>query len=102
MPALVTAFGSVYMDLASGIDVKAEKARLTKEIEGLEKIISSIENKLGNPALPGKLLLQLWMGPDASLQKTTQRKRKQKMPYGHFLKFFTNLSVPGLRNVAFA
>ena len=54
MPALVTAFGSVYMDLASGIDVKAEKARLTKEIEGLEKIISSIENKLGNPAFTGK------------------------------------------------
>ena len=26
MPALVTAYGSVYMDLASGIDVDAEKA----------------------------------------------------------------------------
>ena len=54
MPALVTDFGSVYLDLASGIDVSAEKNRLGKELESLEKIILSIEKKLENPSFTQK------------------------------------------------
>ena len=48
MPALVTPFGSVYLDLSTGIDLNAEKARLQKELEQLEKIVNSVKNKLAS------------------------------------------------------
>ena len=54
MPTLVTDFGTLYLDLASGIDVNAERARLKKELAALEPIISSIEKKLSNPAFTEK------------------------------------------------
>jgi len=62
MPTLVTDFGSVYMDLASGIDVDAERTRLSKELEGLGKIISSIENKLSNASFTEKAPAQVVEG----------------------------------------
>ena len=76
MPALVTAFGSVYMDLASGIDVEAEKTRLTKEIQGLEKIISSIENKLGNPAFTEKAPPPVVDGAKRQLSENKAKKQE--------------------------
>jgi valyl-tRNA synthetase len=48
MPALVTPFGSVYLDLSTGIDLNAEKARLQKELEQLEKIVNSVKGKLAS------------------------------------------------------
>ena len=76
MPTLVTAFGSVYMDLASGIDVDAEKARLGKELESLDKIISSIENKLNNEAFTGKAPAQVVEGARKQLAEN-QAKRQE-------------------------
>ncbi|MEK9783173.1 MAG: valine--tRNA ligase [Opitutales bacterium] len=62
MPALVTSFGSVYLDLSSGVDVAAEKNRLSKELASLQKVISSIENKLGNSAFTDKAPAQVVEG----------------------------------------
>ena len=47
-PATICALGTAYLDLASSIDVDAEKTRITKEIEKLTKVIKSIEGKLNN------------------------------------------------------
>ena len=54
MPTLVTDFGTLYLDLASGIDVNAERARLKKELAALEPIISSIEKKTEQSCLHRK------------------------------------------------
>jgi len=62
MPALVTSFGSVYLDLSSGVDIAAEKNRLSKELASLEKVIYSIENKLGNSAFADKAPAQVVEG----------------------------------------
>ena len=76
MPTLVTAYGSVYMDLASGIDVDAEKARLNKELESLSKIIASIENKLGNAAFTEKAPQQVVEGARKQLAENQQKKQE--------------------------
>ncbi len=76
MPALVTSFGSVFMDLASGIDVDAEKARLNKELESLDKIISNIEKKLSNEAFTGKAPPQVVEGARKQLAEN-QAKRQE-------------------------
>ena len=54
MPVLVTPFGSVYLDLTTGVDLNAEKARLQKELEQLEKIVNSVKGKLTNAAFTSK------------------------------------------------
>ena len=46
--ALVTRMGSFYLDLSTEIDREAEKARLEKEIDGLKKIIGTIQSRLSN------------------------------------------------------
>ena len=53
-PGVVTTLGSVFLDLKSGIDIEAEKKRLQKEAEDLQKIIRSIDGKLGNAAFTSK------------------------------------------------
>lgn len=47
-PAVVTPLGTFYLDLAGSLDVEAEKERLTKEAEKLEKVVQSGEAKLKN------------------------------------------------------
>jgi valyl-tRNA synthetase len=49
LPAVVTQLGTLYLDLSSSIDVEAEKARLTKELEKLNKLVAAGEGKLKNP-----------------------------------------------------
>jgi valyl-tRNA synthetase len=53
-PGVVTSLGSVFLDLKAGIDVDAEKLRLQKEADDLQKIIRSIEGKLGNASFTSK------------------------------------------------
>jgi valyl-tRNA synthetase len=53
-PAAVTPLGTVYLDLASTVDVGAEKARLTKELEQLTKHIAGTEVRLANQAFVSK------------------------------------------------
>ncbi len=49
LPAAVTPLGTLYLDLSSAIDVEAEKARLSRELEKLEKAVAAGEGKLKNP-----------------------------------------------------
>ena len=49
LPAVVTPLGTLYLDLSSSIDIAAEKARLSKELEKLNKLIAVGEGKLKNP-----------------------------------------------------
>ena len=44
----MTPLGTLYLDLTSSIDLEVEKARLTKELEKLNKLVSVGENKLKN------------------------------------------------------
>ncbi len=53
-PAVVTPLGTLYLDLAGSVDTEAEKARLTKELEQLEKAIKGAQAKLGNESFTGK------------------------------------------------
>ena len=62
MPALVTPFGSVYLDLTTGVDLNAEKARLQKELQQLEKIVNSVKGKLTNAAFTSKAPLDIIEG----------------------------------------
>ncbi len=53
-PAAVTPLGTAYLDLASTVDVGAEKARLGKELEQLAKHIAGTEARLSNQAFVSK------------------------------------------------
>jgi len=53
-PAAVTSLGTLYLDLASSVDVAAEKVRMAREIEALDKHIAGTEARLANPAFVGK------------------------------------------------
>ena len=53
-PAVVTPLGTLYLDLASSVDVGAEKARLTKELETLTKHLAGTEARLANQAFVSK------------------------------------------------
>ncbi|HEY1107535.1 MAG TPA: valine--tRNA ligase, partial [Opitutaceae bacterium] len=53
-PAVVTPLGTVYLDLASTVDVGAEKVRLSKELEQISKHIAGTEARLSNEAFVSK------------------------------------------------
>jgi valyl-tRNA synthetase len=53
-PAVVTPLGTLYLDLASTVDVAAEKIRLTKELDQLTKHIAGTEARLANEAFVSK------------------------------------------------
>ena len=53
-PAVVTPLGTVYLDLASAVDVGAEKVRLTKEREQISRHIAATEARLANQAFVAK------------------------------------------------
>ena len=53
-PAAVTALGTLYLDLASAVDVGAEKARMSKEIAALGKHIAGTQARLANKAFVDK------------------------------------------------
>jgi valyl-tRNA synthetase len=53
-PAVVTPLGTLYLDLASTVDVAAEKIRLKKELDAITKHIAGTEARLGNEAFVSK------------------------------------------------
>jgi valyl-tRNA synthetase len=54
MPAVVTPFGTLYLDKSGLIDVGAEKQRLAKELEQISKHIAGTEARLSNEAFVSK------------------------------------------------
>jgi len=53
-PAAVTALGTLHLDLASAVDVGAEKTRMAREIEAMGKHIAGTEARLANKAFVDK------------------------------------------------
>jgi valyl-tRNA synthetase len=53
-PAVVTPLGTLGLDLASALDVAAERPRLAKELAALAGHIAATEARLANPAFVGK------------------------------------------------
>jgi valyl-tRNA synthetase len=54
LPAVVTPFGTLYLDTGIKVDPAAERARLTKELAQIEKHIASTEARLANTAFTSK------------------------------------------------
>jgi len=76
LPAVVSTLGSFYLDLSSGVNVEEEKARISKEIENLGRIIQSIENKLKNEKFVSKAPEAVVAGAQAQLAEN-QAKLKE-------------------------
>jgi valyl-tRNA synthetase len=53
-PAVVTPLGTLYLDLASAVDVGAERERLGNELDRLKKTIASAEGRLANEKFMSK------------------------------------------------
>ena len=53
-PAVACEIGTLYLDLAKAIDVDAEKERLSKELENLDRVTTGIEARLNNEAFISK------------------------------------------------
>ena len=65
-PMAANAFGELFLPLAGLIDVAAEQARLTKELEKIKTEIEKVEQKLANPNFAQKV-------PPAVLEEHKQR-----------------------------
>jgi valyl-tRNA synthetase len=74
LPAIVTPLGTLYLDLASSIDVEGEKARLTKELEKLNKLVAVGENKLKNQKFVESAPEKVVAGARKQLAETTEKR----------------------------
>ena len=74
LPAVVTPLGTLYLDLSSSIDVEAEKARLSKELEKLNKLVAAGENKLKNPKFVESAPEAVVAGARKQLAETTEKR----------------------------
>jgi valyl-tRNA synthetase len=74
LPAVVTPLGSLYLDLSSSIDVEAEKARLSKELDKLNKLVAVGENKLKNPKFVESAPEKVVEGARKQLAETTEKR----------------------------
>lgn len=78
LPAAVTPLGSLYLDLSSSIDVEAEKARLTKELAKLDKLVAAGEGKLKNPKFVNSAPEKVVEGARKQLAETTEKRDETK------------------------
>ena len=54
LPTIVSPLGTLFLDLASGIDLEAERSRLEKEIANLQKVVASTKARLSNESFTAK------------------------------------------------
>ena len=74
LPAIVTPLGTLYLDLTSSIDVEAEKTRLAKELENLNKLVAVGENKLKNQKFVESAPEKVVAGARKQLAETTEKR----------------------------
>ena len=74
LPGSVSALGTVYLDLSSAIDVEAEKERLSKELDKLQKAIKAGEGKLNNESFVSKAPPQVVEGAKKQLAETVAKR----------------------------
>ena len=72
-PAVVTALGTLYLDIKGAIDVDAEKARLTKELQKLEKALHAGNSKLKDERFVGKAPAHIVEGAKKQLADTQKK-----------------------------
>jgi valyl-tRNA synthetase len=76
-----TAFFDVHIAYSDAVDATAEKARLKKEIEGLQKAIASKERQLGDETFRSRAPEKIIKGLEATLaeQHTEQQKLQDRL-----------------------
>ena len=74
LPAVVTPLGTLYLDLSSSIDVEAERARLSKELEKLNKLVAAGEGKLKNPKFVESAPVEVVEGARRQLVEVTAKR----------------------------
>jgi len=74
LPGAVTSLGTVYLDLASSVDIEAERERLGRELAKLEKAIQAGEAKLANPSFVEKAPDKVVEGARSQLAETKARR----------------------------
>ncbi|MBS0632397.1 MAG: valine--tRNA ligase [Verrucomicrobia bacterium] len=83
-PAVVTPLGTFYLDLASTVDVGAEKVRLKKELDALVKHIAGTEARLANEAFVSK-------APPAVLEGARRQLAEQKAKHAELARLLAAL-----------
>ena len=78
LPAAVTPLGTLYLDLSSSIDVEAEKARLSKELAKLNKLVAAGEGKLKNSKFVDSAPAKIVEGARQQLAETTEKRDETK------------------------
>ena len=76
LPASVSELGTVYIDLSSSVDTEAEKERLTKEIQKLDKAIIAGESKLKNEKFMSNAPASIVEGAKAQLAESAAKKEE--------------------------
>jgi valyl-tRNA synthetase len=69
-PAIVTPLATFYLDLKGSIDVEAERVRLQKELDKLEKIVRGLEAKLSNEKFVSNAPEKIVLGARAQLAES--------------------------------
>src|SRR5690606_30876551 len=76
LPAVVTPLGTLYLDLASSVDVAAERTRMGKELQQLDKQIASTEARLGNEKFVSQAPPEVVEGARRQLDKLRGKKEE--------------------------
>jgi valyl-tRNA synthetase len=72
-PASLTSLGTLYLDLSASLDVGAERERLGKELEKLERAVASTNARLSNKAFTDKAPASVVEGARQQLAETEAR-----------------------------
>jgi valyl-tRNA synthetase len=76
LPASVSELGTVYIDLTSSVDAEAEKDRLSKELQKLQKAIMAGESKLKNEKFMSNAPAKIVEGAKAQLAESLAKKEE--------------------------
>ncbi len=76
LPASVSELATIYIDLSSSIDAEAEKDRLNKELQKLQKAIIAGESKLKNDKFINNAPPQIVEGAKAQLAESIAKKEE--------------------------
>jgi valyl-tRNA synthetase len=76
VPMIPTPLGELYLPLAGLIDVEAERARLTKELEKVQAEIEKVRAKLGNPSFTQKVPAEVLREHEERLVTWQQREQQ--------------------------
>ncbi len=77
-PASITPLGTLHLDLASSLDLAAERERLTKELEKIEKAIAATQARLANEAFTAKAPPSVIEGARKQLAENEARREETR------------------------